>query len=137
MRRAELSDPDNLGLSARQYKIVQVIEDSVRCNGYVPSLREIAKAVGLASTSSVSYQLSVLAEKGYLTREARRPRTAVIKHPAQRPRRSGAGRQETATAREWRQFRLSAGSRREARFSWTSPLRMSSLCQGNWSGRGT
>src|ERR1700753_492844 len=83
MRRAELSDPDNLGLSARQYKIVQVIEDSVRCNGYVPSLREIAKAVGLASTSSVSYQLSVLAEKGYLTREARRPRTAVLRSPAQ------------------------------------------------------
>jgi repressor LexA len=83
MRRAELSDPDNLGLSARQYKIVQVIEDSVRCNGYVPSLREIAQAVGLASTSSVSYQLSVLAEKGYLTREARRPRTAVLKNPVQ------------------------------------------------------
>ena len=71
------------GLSARQCKIVQVIEDSVRCNGYVPSLREIAKAVGLASTSSVSYQLSALAEKGYLTREARRPRTAVLRGPAQ------------------------------------------------------
>ena len=85
MRRAELSDPDKPGLTARQYKIVQVIEDSVRCNGYVPSLREIAKAVGLASTSSVSYQLSVLAEKGYLTREARRPRTAVLRSRVQRP----------------------------------------------------
>jgi repressor LexA len=84
MRPAELSDPVP-GLSARQYKIVQVIEDSVRSNGYVPSLREIAKAVGLASTSSVSYQLSVLAEKGYLTREAGRPRTAVLRNPAQRP----------------------------------------------------
>lgn len=84
MRRSELSDSKDLGLSARQYKIVQVIEDSVRCNGYVPSLREIAKAVGLASTSSVSYQLSVLAEKGYLTREARRPRTAVLRNPARR-----------------------------------------------------
>lgn len=85
MRHAEPSDQRGLGLSARQYKIVQVIEDSVRCNGYVPSLREIAKAVGLASTSSVSYQLSVLAEKGYLTREARRPRTAVLRNPGQRP----------------------------------------------------
>src|ERR1700761_6717429 len=83
MRRAELSDPDNLGLSAHQCKIGQVIEDSVRCNGYVPSLREIAQAVGLRSTSSVSYQLSALAEKGYLTREARRPRTAVLRSPAQ------------------------------------------------------
>ena len=71
MRRAELSD--------RQCKIVQIFDDSFRCNGYGPSLREIAEAVGLASTSSVSYQLSVLAEKGYLTREARRPRTAVLR----------------------------------------------------------
>jgi repressor LexA len=76
MRRpAALSYP---GLSARQCKIVEVIEDSVRSNGYGPSLREIAEAVGLASTSSVSYQLSTLERKGYLTREAGRPRTAVV-----------------------------------------------------------
>jgi repressor LexA len=85
MRHAEPSDPDNLGLSARQWKIVQVIEDSIRCNGYGPSLREIGEAVGLASTSSVSYQLSVLVEKGYLTREAKRPRTAVLRDQSQRP----------------------------------------------------
>ncbi len=89
MRRAELPAPGQPGdpaLSARQWKIVRVIEDSVRCNGYGPSLREIAEAVGLASTSSVSYQLSVLAEKGYLTREAGRPRTAVIRGGTERER---------------------------------------------------
>ena len=88
MRRAELADPNHLdlnhlGLSPRQGKIVQIIEDSVRCNGYGPSLREIAEAVGLASTSSVAYQLSVLEKKGHLTREAGRPRTAVLRNPAQ------------------------------------------------------
>ena len=88
MRRAELPDPNHLGprhlgLSPRQGKIVQIIEDSVRCNGYGPSLREIAEAVGLASTSSVAYQLSVLEKKGHLTREAGRPRTAVLRNPAQ------------------------------------------------------
>ena len=100
MRRpAELPYP---GLSARQGKIVAVIEDSVRSNGYGPSLREIAEAVGLASTSSVSYQLATLERKGYLTREAGRPRTAVITGPGQReadpgpaadprPRPAGAG----------------------------------------------
>jgi repressor LexA len=86
MRRAELSD--------RQCKIVQIIDDSFRCNGYGPSLREIAEAVGLASTSSVSYQLSVLAEKGYLTREARRPRTAVLRTAEKRQ--ADAGLDETA-----------------------------------------
>jgi len=83
MRRAELSD--------RQCKIVQIIDDSFRCNGYGPSLREIATAVGLASTSSVSYQLSVLADKGYLTREAGRPRTAVLRMPEQRQPDAGLG----------------------------------------------
>lgn len=73
-------DPD---LTPRQCRIVQVIGDTNRCNGYGPSLREIADAVGLASTSSVSYQLSVLEGKGYLTREARRSRTAVLRAPAE------------------------------------------------------
>jgi repressor LexA len=84
MRHAELSDPSNPDLTARQSKIVEFIEDSFRSNGYGPSLREIAEAAGLSSVSSVSYQLSVLAEKGYLTREAGRPRTAVLCLPAQR-----------------------------------------------------
>ncbi len=82
MRRANQPGPDSHNLSVRQRKIVQVIEDSVRSSGYGPSLREIAEAVGLASTSSVSHQLSVLERKGYVTREARRPRTAVLQSPA-------------------------------------------------------
>jgi repressor LexA len=90
MRHAELPDPADLGLTARQCKIVRVIEDSIRSNGYGPSLREIAAAVGLASTSSVAYQLSVLEEKGFLTRAGRRPRTAVPRGPG-RPRRAGLG----------------------------------------------
>jgi repressor LexA len=94
MRRAELAAPDGPDLTPRQGKIVRIIENSVRSNGYGPSLREIAEAVGLASTSSVSYQLSVLEEKGYLTREAGRPRTAVIRSPARRP--AGPGLAELA-----------------------------------------
>jgi repressor LexA len=41
-------------------------------------LREIGEAVGLASTSSMSHQLSVLERKGYLSRGAGRPRTTVV-----------------------------------------------------------
>ncbi|HEY0933395.1 MAG TPA: transcriptional repressor LexA [Trebonia sp.] len=77
-------EPDPENLSARQVKIVQVIEDSIRRHGFAPSLREIAAAVGLKSTSSVSYQMSELARKGHLTREAGRPRTAVLGNAAQR-----------------------------------------------------
>ena len=60
MRRTEPSDPTERELRLRAGEIVEVIDDSVRRNGYPPSMREIGEAVGLASTSSVAYQLSVL-----------------------------------------------------------------------------
>jgi repressor LexA len=71
-----MTSPD---LTPRQHKIIQAIEDSVQRCGYAPSIREIGEAAGLASTSSVSYQLSVLEKKGLLSRGARRPRTAVVR----------------------------------------------------------
>jgi repressor LexA len=73
-----MTGPD---LTARQRTIIQAIEDSVQRCGYAPTMREIGAAVGLASTSSVSYQLSELATKGYLSRGAGRPRTAVVRQP--------------------------------------------------------
>ena len=73
-------DPDHV-LTWRQRKILQAIRDSVQKRGYPPSMREIAEAVGLISTSSVSYQLSILERKGYLHRDVRRPRTMEIHLP--------------------------------------------------------
>jgi repressor LexA len=61
-------DPDRV-LTQRQRKIIKVIEDSVRTRGHPPTLREIAEAVGLASTSSLAFQISALEEMGYLNRE--------------------------------------------------------------------
>jgi len=83
MPHAESRDVTSRDLSPRQLKIVQVIEDSIRRDGYPPTLREIGDAVGLASTSSVSHQLSSLEQKGYLSRGAGRPRTAVVRDHAQ------------------------------------------------------
>lgn len=84
-------DPDHV-LTWRQRKVLQVIRDSVQKRGYPPSMREIGEAVGLTSTSSVSYQLSTLQKKGYLHRDVGRPRTVEVRlpgHPAVRPERSG------------------------------------------------
>lgn len=75
-------DPDHV-LTWRQRKVLQVIRDSVQRRGYPPSMREIGEAVGLTSTSSVSYQLSTLQSKGYLRRDAGRPRTVEIRLPGQ------------------------------------------------------
>jgi repressor LexA len=93
MRRAEPPDPDYPDLSTRQRKIVNFFQDFVQRTGYGPSLREIGQAVGLESASSVSYQLSVLRKRGYLSREARQPRTAVLRVP---PRRRAGLRPEAA-----------------------------------------
>jgi repressor LexA len=86
-------DPDHV-LTWRQRKVLQVIRDSVQKRGYPPSMREIGEAVGLTSTSSVSYQLSTLQRKGYLHRDVGRPRTVEVRlpgHPAVRPEQTANG----------------------------------------------
>ncbi len=76
----ELPDgpPDATGLTPRQQRVLQTIKDSIEQRGYPPSMREIGKAVGLTSTSSVAHQLRVLEEKGYLKRDANRPRALEV-----------------------------------------------------------
>jgi LexA DNA binding domain len=77
-------DPGHV-LTWRQRKILQVIRDSVLDRGYPPSMQEIADAVGLTSTSSVLYQLSVLQRTGYLHRAAGRPRSMEVRLPGRPP----------------------------------------------------
>lgn len=74
---------DGPGLTPLRRKIIGFIGESLRSNGYPPSLREIGEAAGLASTSSVAYQMSVLQATGYVSREPGRPRTAVPRLPGQ------------------------------------------------------
>jgi repressor LexA len=66
-------------LTERQKVILDVIRDSVNKRGYPPSIREICEAAGLASTSSVAHQLSVLERKGYLRRDPNRPRAVDVR----------------------------------------------------------
>ena len=102
MRRVESGELTSQDLTPRQRRIVQVIEDSMRLHGYPPTLREIGDAAGLASTSSVSHQLSSLEKKGYLSRGARRPRTAVVcplDDPAIEPQ-AGAGQPQAGYTQE-------------------------------------
>jgi repressor LexA len=74
MDEAEDSPSQDPRLTPRQRKVLRVIQESVERRGYPPSIREIGDAVGLTSTSSVSHQLKMLQRKGYLHRDANRPR---------------------------------------------------------------
>jgi repressor LexA len=76
------------GLTRRQGEILRFIQGF---GGYPPSMREIGEAVGLTSTSAVSYQLSCLQDKGYLRRVPGRPRSVEVVLPGQPAARLEAG----------------------------------------------
>ena len=65
-------------LTKRQQAIMDFIKDQVEEKGYPPSVREIALAVGLASSSTVHGHLSRLEEKGYIRRDPTKPRAIEI-----------------------------------------------------------
>ena len=58
----------------RKVKILDFIAATLRARGYPPSVREIARAVGLASTSAVHHHLQILEREGYLERGAAQSR---------------------------------------------------------------
>jgi len=82
----EPDDTDELdqhGLTPRQLKILGVIKSALHDQGYPPSMREIGQAAGLASPSSVKYQLELLEEKGWIRRDPTRGRAIEILLPDQ------------------------------------------------------
>ena len=58
----------------RQEEIYGYIKEYIAQHGYPPSVREISRAVGLKSASTVHGYLRQLEERGLLSREARLPR---------------------------------------------------------------
>jgi repressor LexA len=64
--------------AARKQRIVEYIATRVRETGYPPSVREIAKAVDLASTSAVHHHLQALEREGYLERGASHSRAIRV-----------------------------------------------------------
>lgn len=65
-------------LSKRQQMIFDFIKSEVEVKGYPPSVREIAKAVGLASSSTVHGHLERIENKGYIRRDPTKPRAIEI-----------------------------------------------------------
>ncbi|RAV34374.1 transcriptional repressor LexA [Corynebacterium heidelbergense] len=101
--------PKRAPLTDRQRRILEVIQDSRALRGYPPSIREIANAVGLQSTSSVSHHLNSLEKAGYLRREDKKPRAVDVrsfdgseydvtsrKKPGRQPRPAPAAEEDSA-----------------------------------------
>lgn len=59
-------------------KILAFIRDEIQSKGYPPSVREICRAVGFKSTSSVHAHLRDLEHEGLLRRDATKPRAMEL-----------------------------------------------------------
>ncbi len=62
----------------RAERILAFIRETIDERGYPPSVREIAEAVGLASTSAVHHHLTKLEKEGRLQKEATRSRALTL-----------------------------------------------------------
>ncbi len=66
------------GLTRRQAEILTFIQRYSETHGYPPSVREIGRALGLTSSSTVHSHLAALEKKGYLHRDPSKPRALEI-----------------------------------------------------------
>ena len=64
--------------AARKQKIVDFIAATVRARGYPPTIREIAVAVDLASTSAVHHHLEALEREGIIERGGSHSRAITL-----------------------------------------------------------
>jgi len=72
---------DQVGITARQQRILDFIAETVRERGYPPTVREIGEAVGLTSSSSVHAQIANLERKGLLHKDPTKPRAMALSEP--------------------------------------------------------
>jgi repressor LexA len=68
------------GLTERHQKIIDYLNERAGM-GYPPSIREIGEAVGITSTSVVTYYLKQLAEMGLIERDAKFSRAVRLTEP--------------------------------------------------------
>ena len=69
------------GLSDRQKRILEVLEDFQNEAGYPPSIREICENANISSTSVVNYYLDQLKEMGFIERDSRVSRGIRLLRP--------------------------------------------------------
>lgn len=65
-------------LNSKEELVLAVIKKNIREKGYPPSVREIGQAAGLNSSSTVHGYLKRLEGKGYIRRDATKPRAMEV-----------------------------------------------------------
>ena len=73
----ELPGPES-SLTERQRQILEVIVSHTRDHGYPPTVRDIGRAIGLTSSSTVHAHLANLERLGLLRRDPTKPRALEL-----------------------------------------------------------
>lgn len=68
-------------LTPRQQKVLSFIEDQIDAQGFAPTIREIGRHLGIASTNGVNDHLKALERKGYIGRQDQKSRTLRVLRP--------------------------------------------------------
>jgi len=66
------------GLTRRQEQVLDFVRESVRINGYPPTVREICAELGLSSPSTVHAHLANLERLGLIKRDPTKPRALDV-----------------------------------------------------------
>lgn len=66
------------GLTSRQEEVLEFIRESVRVDGYPPTVREICRALDLSSPSTVHAHLDNLERLGRIRRDPSKPRALEV-----------------------------------------------------------
>ena len=66
------------GLTPRQEQVLEFIRESVRTNGYPPTVREICAGLDLSSPSTVHAHLANLERQGFIKRDPTKPRALDV-----------------------------------------------------------
>jgi len=74
------------GLTARQEQVLDFIRESVRVDGYPPTVREICAALDLSSPSTVHAHLANLERLGFIRRDPTKPRALDVVRDLRPPR---------------------------------------------------
>jgi repressor LexA len=74
------------GLTPRQEQVLEFIRESVRVNGYPPTVREICAALDLSSPSTVHAHLANLERLGLIKRDPSKPRALDVVRELRPPR---------------------------------------------------
>ena len=74
------------GLTPRQEQVLEFIRESVRVDGYPPTVREICAALDLSSPSTVHAHLANLERLGFIKRDPTKPRALDVVQDIRPPR---------------------------------------------------